>query len=48
MSSQAAPFGLRPAQHPSGVIRQAKGQIVSGYTSNIFQFSPIILATSAH
>lgn len=37
----SAPFGLRPAFHPSGVIRPVAGTIASGYASNIFMGSPI-------
>ncbi len=44
MSQLANPFGLRPVQHPSGVIRPApQGQIVSGYATDIFQNSPIAI-----
>ncbi len=41
MSSVASPFGLKPAFHPSGIIRQLQGTIASAYDTNIFQFSPI-------
>lgn len=41
MSTVASPFGLKPAWHPSGVIRQQQGTIISGLASNIFQFSPV-------
>lgn len=41
MSSVASPFGLRPAQHPSGVIRQVESTIISGLAQNIFQYSAI-------
>ncbi len=41
MSAVAAPFGLAPAYHPSGVIRPDKGSIASAYASNIFQGSPV-------
>lgn len=41
MSATAAPFGLAPAYHPSGVIRPDKATIVSAYASNIFQGSPV-------
>ena len=43
MSSVASPFGLRPALHPSGVIRQNQGTIASGYATAIFQFSPVAI-----
>jgi len=41
MSSVASPFGLKPAFHPSGIIRQQQSTIISGLASNIFQFSPV-------
>lgn len=43
MSSVASPFGLKPAWHVSGILRQAQGQIESGLASNIFQFSPVAI-----
>lgn len=47
MSSTASPFGLRPAYHPSGVLRQVAGAIASAYGTNIFQFAPVAIdATS--
>ena len=48
MSNVASPFGLKPAFHPSGVIRQLQSTIVSGHPTDIFQFSPVaILASGA-
>lgn len=41
MSSVNAPMGLVPVYHPSGEIRPITGSITSGYTSNIFQNSPV-------
>lgn len=41
MSSVASPFGLKPAFHPSGIIRQQLSTIVSGQPLDIFQFSPV-------
>jgi hypothetical protein len=41
MSATAAPFGLQPAYHPSGVIRPDKGTIASAYGANIYQGSPV-------
>ncbi len=41
MSSVASPFGLKPAFHPSGIIRQQQSTIISGLASDIFQFSPV-------
>ena len=43
MSSVASPFGLKPAFHPSGVIRQLQSTIASGFPSDIFQFSPVAI-----
>lgn len=37
----SAPFGLRPAYHPSGTIRPKAVTITTGYNANIFQNSPI-------
>lgn len=41
MSSVSSPFGLKPAFHPSGIIRQQLSTITSGFPSDIFQFSPV-------
>lgn len=41
MSSTYTPFGLQPSYHPSGTIASDKGTIASGYTSNIFNGSPV-------
>ena len=41
MSSVASPFGLKPAFHPSGIIRQQQSTIISGLPSDIFQYSPV-------
>ncbi len=41
MSSVASPFGLKPAFHPSGILRQQQSTIISGFGTNIFQFSPV-------
>lgn len=47
MSAVAAPFGLRPAYHPSGTIRPVAGSIASTYGTNIFQYAPVAIdATS--
>ena len=50
MSSISAPFGLRPAFHPSGLDRAqalANG-IVSGYASNILKGQPVQYGTTAN
>jgi hypothetical protein len=36
MSSTNAPFGLRAAYSPSGVIREMAGTIVTGYASSLY------------
>ncbi len=41
MSSVASPFGLKPAFHPSGILRQQASTIISGFGTAIFQFSPV-------
>lgn len=43
MSAVSAPFGLRPAYHPSGIIRQERmvNGIASGYATSIFTGTPI-------
>lgn len=45
MSSTNAPFGLRPAYHPSGTIRPAYGTIASGYSTTIYQNGPVKIGT---
>jgi hypothetical protein len=49
MSSTSAPFGLRPAFHPSGLDRAqalANG-ITSGYSTNILKGQPVAYSPSA-
>lgn len=48
MSGTATPFGMQPRFHPTGLDRAQAfpGGISSGYTSNIFQYSPVIMATT--
>lgn len=41
-----APFGLRPAYNPSGVIRPTAFTIATGYASNIYQNQPVRIAPS--
>jgi hypothetical protein len=41
MSNVASPFGLKPAFHPSGILRQQQSTIISGFGTTIFQFSPV-------
>ena len=44
MSATSAPFGLRPAYSPSGVIRPVQGTIASGYATTIFDGQPVRIA----
>ena len=44
MSATSAPFGLRPAYHPSGVIRPEMSTVVSGYATTIYQNQPVKIA----
>ena len=48
MSASNAPFGLRPAFHPSGLDRAQAlaGGILSGYTSDILKGQPVKLNSS--
>lgn len=46
MSSTSAPFGLRPAYHPSGVIRPKQGTIVSAYATAIRKHQPVKIGAS--
>ena len=46
MPSTSAPFGLRPAFHPSGLIRPVAMTIESGYNANILQFQPVKIGAS--
>lgn len=48
MSATFNPFGLRPEQHPSGIVRpdSLPNAMLSGYTSNIFQNSAVAQAAT--
>lgn len=48
MTATNMPFGLRPAQHPSGLDRTVRGQIVSGYAANIYFNDPVKLASTGY
>jgi len=50
MSSTSAPFGLRPAFHPSGLDRAVAlaGGIASGYGTGILKGQPVALNTSGN
>jgi hypothetical protein len=49
MSATNAPFGLRPAYHPSGLERAQAlaGGITSGYANNILKGQPVVYSPSA-
>jgi hypothetical protein len=49
MSSTSAPFGLRPAFHPSGLDRAQAltNGITSGYSNNILKGQPVAYSASA-
>lgn len=59
MSSTAAPFGLRPAFHPSGLDRavalangiqavSTSGNVSLGYAANIFKNAPVKMNTAGY
>jgi len=45
MSSTSAPFGLRPAYSPSGVVRPAALTIATGYATALYQYQPVKIGT---
>lgn len=47
MSAFAAPFGLKPLYHPSGIIRPKALDVASGYNTNLFQYTPVALGAPA-
>lgn len=47
MSTVSAPFGMRPAYHPSGIIRPAAYSITSGYATNILSKQPVKIVPSS-
>lgn len=47
MSSVSQPFGLRPAFHPSGVIRPVALSITSAYDTDIYQNQPVKIIPSS-
>jgi hypothetical protein len=49
MSATNAPFGLRPAYHPSGLERAQAlaGGITSGYANNILKGQPVVYSPPA-
>ena len=50
MSASSAPFGLAPAYHPSGVIRNRtlKNGLAAAYGSNIFEGQPVKPVSSGY
>jgi len=48
MPSTSAAFGLRPAFHPSGVVRPVAMTIESGYNANILQFQPVKISSTGN
>lgn len=46
MSSTLAPFGFRPAYHPSGLDRAKKYTIAAAYGTSIYKGTPVILNTN--
>lgn len=48
MSSTSAAFGLRPAFHPSGIVRPTAMTIASGYGANILQFQPVLISATGN
>jgi hypothetical protein len=46
MSSTNAPFGLRAAYSPSGVIREMSGTILSTYNTDIYTGQPVKMGTN--
>lgn len=45
MSSTSAPFGLRPAYSPSGIVRPEAMSILTGYATTIYQYQPVKIHT---
>jgi len=41
MTATSAPFGLRPAKHPSGQVRVEVGTIATGYATTIYRNGPV-------
>jgi len=46
MSATSAPFGFRPAYHPSGFDRAQKYQVADGYGTAMYKGQPCILNTN--
>lgn len=44
MPSTASAFGLRPAYHPSGIIREEAGTILTGYATALYKGCPVRIA----
>jgi hypothetical protein len=50
MPSTSAPFGLRPINHPSGVVRPKRlvNGLASGYATALYKGTPIAMNTSGN
>lgn len=50
MTTTSAPFGLRPVNHPSGVVRPKRltNGLSSGYSTALYQGTPIAFDTSGN
>lgn len=46
MSSTSAPFGLRPANHPSGTVRPIAMTIATGYAATLYQNQPVKISAA--
>jgi hypothetical protein len=46
MSSTNAPFGLRTAYSPSGIIREMAGTIITTYNTDIYTGQPVKIGTN--
>lgn len=47
MSSVSAPFGLRPAYHPSGLDRAREYPLAAGYATPIYKNTPVTLVSNS-
>jgi len=47
MSATSQPFGLRPVNHPSGVVRTVASTILTGYATTIYANQPVKIVPSS-
>lgn len=47
MSAVSAPFGLRPAYHPSGIDRAREYPLAAAYATPIYKNSPVALVSNS-